>query len=142
MFQKALKDARQFSPKGGSPAEPGWVIRKRCKLGGKWMYGMFAERDIPAHMYLGEFKGKRSYGTFDVSSDYSLQVERPGKATLYIDGNDTLVSSWCKYINEGNDANLNCKFVHHTTEFGVTEVYVYSTVPISFSQQLFIRYKY
>lgn len=144
-----LNVATKFSPIGKLPPDFGeWFEVKDTVLGGKTMKGVFAKRAIPRTMFLGEYRGKVSFGKPDKdfshlphAADYVVAMKARKGRTKFIDGQDPNKSSWLRLINTAPAGKLNnAEFVEQ--KVGQThKVFVQSTRRIGRGSQVFIKYK-
>ena len=139
--KKAYEDARKFSPVGTFPSDfAEWVEVKSTRLGKKEMDGVFATRDLPPGMIMGEYIGEKTDTTRrklfgDGEASYVLEL-KTGKGFRYIDGQDKAKSSWLRYINRpGEGCKPNAYFFSY-----YNRAYVATSEPIQKGEQLFINY--
>ena len=140
-----LKQAKKFSPIGTFPPDFGeWFEIKETKLGDENMDGVFATVNLPANMFLGQYRGKRSYRDvgkgrkkFKMGQGRYVVEHRVGNKFRYIDGEDEDKSSWLRYINRPETKGQeNAMFVVELDN----QVYVRTTKEIKKGQQVFIWY--
>lgn len=139
--KKAYEDAREFSPVGTFPSDfEEWVEVKKTILGKREMDGVFATRDLPPGMIMGEYVGEKTDTTKrkffgDNEASYVLEL-KTSKGFRYIDGEDKAKSSWLRYINRpGKGDSPNAYFFSY-----YNRAYVATSKPIRKGDQLFINY--
>ena len=144
---------QQLSPIGKLPPDFGeWFEIKETVLGGNTMKGVFAKRTIPKTMFLGEYRGKVSFGKPDKdfshlphAADYVVAMKARKGRTKFIDGQDPNKSSWLRLINTAPAGaspgkRNNAEFVEQ--QVGQThKVFVQSLRTIGRGSQVFIKYK-
>lgn len=143
-LKEQIKIAQEFSPIGGLPPDFGkWFRIGTTTLGGKKMKGVFATRNLPSNLILGEYKGDVEYrgvelGPKLVNKDegsYLFQL-KVGKRYKYIDGEDEERSSWLRFINRPEKkGEENSHFFSY-----YSRVYAVTNRPVKKGEQIFIWY--
>lgn len=140
---KQLQIARDFSPIGELPHDFNeWFEIKTTVLGNQTMQGVFAVRQIPTNMVLGELKGQFvEYGAkteekYFEDASCVIRIDM-SKKVKYINAKEFRFSSWVRFVNTGpsNDMN-NTEFFAHRGR-----AYLKSTQIINPGDQLFATYE-